>query len=335
MATIRKKGDRWQVQVRRKGVPSVTRSFLSRADAQAWARQREIEIDRIGLPANRRELDRITVADVLIRYRNEIIPKKRGWYREGMAVKMLLNHKIANLPLSMITHAHASSYRDERLRTIKPSSINRELDIYRHAFEVARKDWAIPLTANPFAEVARAKGATSRSRRLEPGEWERLARACRQCRNPFVGDVVEFALETAMRYGEIINVRWTDVNLKTRTLHIPLTKNGHPRTIPLSYRAITILERLVASKQHDNQQVFQVTYHSAKMAWRRIQKRANLKDFHFHDLRHEAISRFFEHGLSIPEVAMISGHRDPRMLFRYTHPKPELVAKKLAKATVG
>jgi integrase len=173
----------------------------------------------------------------------------------------------------------------------------------------------------------------SRSRRLEPGEWERLEAACRQCRNPYVVDVVEFALETAMRYGEVINMRWKDVSLKTRTLHIPLTKNGHPRTIPLSYRAMAILERLMILKRQEDQKVFPVTYESAKMAWRRIQKRANLDDFHFHDLRHEAISRFFEKGLNIPEVALISGHRDPRMLLRYTHPRPEDIAEKLAKAT--
>jgi integrase len=146
--------------------------------------------------------------------------------------------------------------------------------------------------------------------------------------------MVELALETAMRRGELLNARWSDLSLIKKTLHIPVTKNDHPRTIPLTARAIALMERLKELSQGD-EWIIPITLDSMRMAWKRVLKRAKLDDLHFHDLRHEAISRFFEHGLSIPEVAMISGHRDPRMLFRYTHPKPELVAEKLARATEG
>jgi integrase len=136
-----------------------------------------------------------------------------------------------------------------------------------------------------------------------------------------------------MRRGELLSARWGDVNLAVRTLHIPITKNDHPRTIPLTPRAVMILERL-RELRGTQDSVIPITLDSMKMAWKRVLKRASLEDFHFHDLRHEGISRFFELGLGIPEVAMISGHRDPRMLFRYTHPKPELVAAKLAEAVL-
>jgi integrase len=128
-----------------------------------------------------------------------------------------------------------------------------------------------------------------------------------------------------MRRGELLSILWCDVDLASATLHIRRTKNGHPRTIPLTSNAVAVLRNL--PKRDDR--VFPVNGNAARLAWERLRERAGVSDLRFHDLRHEAVSRFFELGLNVPEVAMISGHRDPRMLFRYTHPKPELVAQKL------
>ncbi|AWN43377.1 site-specific integrase [Methylobacterium durans] len=174
------------------------------------------------------------------------------------------------------------------------------------------------------------KVSDARSRRLEPGEWEQLREACRRSRNPHVLYMVEFGLETAMRRGEVLGVRWGDINLTRRTLHIPRTKNGHERTIPLTGRALAILSQRRPAVAPADALVFPTTEDAVKMAWRRIMMRAPLPDFRYHDLRHEAVSRFFEMGLSIPEVALISGHRDTRMLMRYTHLRPEALAEKLA-----
>lgn len=334
MATIRKRNDRWQVQVRRKGSPTLTRSFLAKADAQAWARQIETEADRRGLGANRKVLDTLTVGDILTRYRDTITPTKRGAVREAMAVRVLLKHALAKVPLSALTLAKVAAYRDQRLRTVKAASVNRELALYRHALQIARTTWDVPLTDNPFAEVAKPKVSDARSRRLEPGEWERLSDACRRSRNPHILAMVEFGLETAMRRGEVLRVRWRDLNEAKRTLRIPVTKNGHPRTIPLTSRALAILsDRMPAGAGAGAREdrAFPTTEDAVKMAWRRIMGRAKLVDFRYHDLRHEAVSRFFEMGLSIPEVALVSGHRDMRMLSRYTHLRPEAVAEKLAR----
>ena len=128
-----------------------------------------------------------------------------------------------------------------------------------------------------------------------------------------------------MRRGEIVNARWADVDFDAETLHIPTTKNGQPRTIPLSSRAIGLLREIPNS----DRRIFPITGNAVRLAWQRLKERVGIVDLHFHDLRHEAISRFFEMGLSVPEVALISGHRDPRMLFRYTHLRAEDVGKKL------
>jgi integrase len=240
-----------------------------------------------------------------------------------------LRHPLAKAALSDVTTGMVSAYCDERLQRVKPGTVNRELDILRHAFEVARRSWDVPLVHNAFADVTRPKGGAPRERRLQPGERERLRAACAQCRNPHIRYLVDLAVKTGMRRGEILRAPWSDVCFERRTLHIPLTKNGHARTIPLSGAALALLRELRDQGGPQGDRVLPITENTAKMAWKRLAKRARLVNLRFHDLRHEAISVFFEKGLSVPEVALISGHRDPRMLFRYTHPKAELIATKL------
>jgi integrase len=130
-----------------------------------------------------------------------------------------------------------------------------------------------------------------------------------------------------MRRGELLSARWEHFEPETRTLLIQMTKNGHPRNVPLAAPALAVIERLPRS---DDGRLLPVSDGAVKLAWKRLIKRARIVDFHFHDLRHEAITRFFERGLTVPEVALISGHRDVRMLFRYTHLRAEDVAARLA-----
>jgi integrase len=302
---------------------------MLRSDAFAWAREQELGADRQDIPTARETLRGITVADVVRRYRDEVVPRKRGADRETLTLNAFLRHPLAPVALSDLTTGMVSAYCTERLRSVKPGTMNRELDILRHAFATARRNWDVPLTHNAFADVSRPKGATPRERRLQQGERERLQAACAKCRNPYIRYLVELALETAMRRGEILNMRWRDLSSDKRTLRIPVTKNGHSRTIPLSGAALALLEVLRDQRGATGERVLPITEDAAKMAWKRLAKRARLENLRFHDLRHEAISRFFEKGLNVPEVALISGHRDPRMLFRYTHPRAEDVAAKL------
>ena len=139
-------------------------------------------------------------------------------------------------------------------------------------------------------------------------------------------NLIRFALATGMRRGETLNVQTEHINRAARLLHIPETKNGIPRTIPLSSDALAVLDQI---DPNDDGRLFAASPNAVRLSWQRLTRRAGIEDLHFHDLRHEAISRFFERGLSVPEVALISGHRDYRMLFRYTHMRAEDVAAKL------
>ncbi len=326
MANIRKRGDRWQVQVRRKGAPPTSRTFFKKQDAELWARQTEVAADRRELPIDPACLDRLTLGDIITRYRDTISPKKRGHEIECFILNAFLRHRLALKPLSTITGADFATYRDERLRTVQAATINRELGLLHHVCAIARAEWDVPLPSNPLDKIRKPKAPPPRDRRLEPGELETLLSSAAKGRNKHMGPLIRLALETAMRRGELLNIRWQDIDWDRRTLHIPTTKNGHPRTIPLTPEAIAILREL----QKGGEEVFPMTVNAARLAWQRLIRRTNIGDLHFHDLRHEAISRFFELGLSVPEVALISGHRDFRMLFRYTHLRPEDIAAKLA-----
>lgn len=325
MANIRKHNSKWQVQVRRKGYRSITKSFSHRKDAEIWARTKERELDNGGTSVDKTILRTTSLADLLIKYRDTIVCKKRSVRIETYLLNSFVQHRFANLKLSEISPKTFADFRDERLKTVKPASICRELAIYRHAFQVAINEWHYPIDENPLIKVKKPKVMDSRNRRLLNGELEILINDCLSHDHIELMNVITMAIETGMRRGEILGVSMENYNQTDKTLHIPITKNGFPRTIPLTPKAAKLLDGL----DNKNELVYSRSAEGFKSAWRRLIKRTGIIDLRFHDLRHEAISRFFEMGLSVPEVALISGHRDYRMLQRYTHLKPEQVALKL------
>ncbi|MCJ2072309.1 site-specific integrase [Methylobacterium sp. J-030] len=135
------------------------------------------------------------------------------------------------------------------------------------------------------------------------------------------------ALETGMRRSEILALQWNAIDLVSGLAVLELSKNGYGRTVPLTPKAIEILTEL----PRNGKNVFPIKANAVRLAWERLRKRADLDDIKMHSMRHEAISRMFEIGLTIPEVSVVSGHRTLSCLQRYTHLKPENVAAKLAR----
>jgi integrase len=268
----------------------------------------------------------MTVGDLLRRYRETVTPTKRGAKPEQYRIRTILAHGIAGLTLNKLSPAAVAQYRDDRLKLVKSGTVRRELAIVQHCFEVAKREWGLPIFTNPVQQIAMPEAQRSRERRLEDGESNLLASAA-QNSAWYLLPLIALAIETGMRRGELLSIRWKDVDMTAPIIRILKTKNGHPRTIPLTPKAVEIL----ASLEKKDDRVFPVTPNAVRLAWERLRKRAGLQDLRLHDLRHEAVSRFFEHGLTVPEVALISGHRDPRMLSRYTHLRPEKVAEKLAR----
>lgn len=329
MASIRKlRTGKYEVQIRRKGFPSTCRNFHSKKDAQEWARFMEGKADRGDLPVSMKVLDGHKVRDIIERYRDEISIKKKSYDSEIFILNAFLRQPLAGWSLNKIQAHDFANYREQRLISVKPGTVNREFAIIKHAFDLAIREWGIPLKENPLAKVNKLKVNNARTRRLLPDEYEALTLAMSKTRNNHVMPLIRFAIETGMRRGELLRLTWQEVDFLKRTLFIPVTKNGYSRTIPLTKEAISILMEMQNGELGEGR-IFPLTANAVRMAWDRLVTRANINNLHFHDLRHEAISRFFERGLSIPEVALISGHRDYRMLFRYTHLQAEDIANKL------
>ncbi|GGE32353.1 integrase [Agaricicola taiwanensis] len=324
MATIRKHRDKFQVQIRRKGFPAISRSFNRMSDAKEWARQMESQADRRGMAGDPRELERITLFDVITRYRDTVTPTKRGHAVEHTFLTAFLRHPICRKRLSDVTTADFIAYRDERLASVSPHTVKRQLGPIRNMFEVARDEWGLPINENPLARLKINLQPNQRERRLVSNEYQRLMIAASDRRCGMVARIMVFAVETAMRRGEILAMRWDHINFERRTLLIPSTKNGHARTIALSVRAMAMLT------PHTQPNVFPMTANALRLAWERIRLRCEVEDIHFHDLRHEGISRFFEMSLTVPEAQLMSGHRDMRMLQRYSHAAREQIHQKLA-----
>ena len=193
-----------------------------------------------------------------------------------------------------------------------PKTVREELSLVQRVFNVCLKDWGIslPNNANPVDLVRKPRGDNPRERRPSAEEYE------------LVGEIPIFnwAIETAMRRGEIVSMDWQHVNLSKRSLTIPVTKNGSSRTIPLSTVAVTILNQLLGEQEQTLEgSAWPYTADFITRDFIRLCQKHGFADLRFHDLRHEATSRLFEKGLSLMEVASITGHKSLQMLNRYTH----------------
>lgn len=329
MASIRKRGTKWQAQIRREGFPNLTKTFQFREDAVRWGREQERLIDRGDWTPSGKSAERQTLADVLGRYQREVTSRKRSATSEGFHLRIILRHAVANIPLRMLTPAALCQFRDHRLAQVSASTVRKELNIIQHALKVAQREWGLVIQQEAIKGVTKPAANRARERRLSDDELDALLAALDQCRNKLVKPVFLFALATGMRRSEVLSLTWSNVDVKSCTAFLPMTKNGSCRTVPLSAAALALLEAQTLQRDLSHGRCFPISANALRLAWERVKRRANVQDLRFHDLRHEAISRFFEMGLSVPEVSLISGHKDARMLFRYTHLKAEKVAEKL------
>ena len=325
MATIRKRGEyQWQAQVRKQGYPAQTKTFETRRDAEAWVRATEREMDTHSF-IPRDESMRTTIADIAERYRNEITPAMKGARQEESRLQAVEAH-FGDYHLSAITPAMIAAWRDDLAASLAPQTVKHYLAVLGRLYKAAARDFGIPLPlGNPVALVRTPTVRNSRTRRLEPGEEGMLLAALSTSRGQCLQDVSLLALETAMRRGELLALRWEHVDLKSRVAHLPDTKNGTSRDVPLSTRAVTILKAL---PRNISGRVFNTSETAITEGFQRAAKRANLTDFHFHDLRHEATTRLAEK-LPINELARVTGHKDLKTLMRYYHPRATDLAKKI------
>jgi len=324
MASIRKRGPyQWEARIRRKGWPLQCKTFETKRDAEGWANEIESEMGR-GVFTCRKEAESTTLGEALDRYAREISMHKKGSVQEQPRIKRWKRHPLSKAFLATIRGADIAKYRDERLNEGKSTNTVRlELAIISHLFNIARKEWGMESLTNPVQNTRLPKGSASRERRLTVNEEDRLLSACGESKSLGLKDIFVLSLETAMRLGELLALQWQNIDLNRRIARLPDTKNGEAREVPLSSTALKVLQMRIRSISSDR------VFPGFKCTWRRAVQRAGIENFRFHDLRHEATSRLFERGLNIMQVAAITGHKDLKMLKRYTHLRADDLAKLL------
>ena len=322
MGCVRKRGKSWNAQVRVSGWRSFTKSFPRKSDALDWVRGLENHLKNGSPP--RVDVGTITLRELLQTYAKKVSIHLKGSEIEIYKLNLYVKHPIADNKLINLTQRHFEILRDERLRQVKSGTVRADMMLFRRLFRTAINKWGYGLPINPVEHLDLPSPHKSRKRRLNQGEKERLLTAASSQRNIYIASIVEFAIETGMRRSEILKLGWCDVDLDNGFALLFDTKNGEDRRVPLTKRCLEVLREV----PQDDERVFPINANCLRLAWSRARKKANVHDLRFHDLRHEAVSRFFEMGMSVPEVALISGHKDLRQLFRYTHLNPTNLFKK-------
>ncbi len=358
MATIRQyKNGSWQAVIRKQGHSKQSKTFALQRDAENWAKSVELEMDR-GTWAPIRPADTTTLREILQRYKAEITPTKRSEIKENSALGILLDTRIAKMPIGKIEGVDIAKLRDEWLTALSPATVIKRLNTLSAVFQTAKKEWGYKSLGNPVLEIKKPPAPAGRDRRvededdedgrrIESGEIERLLAVSQ---STSLRNAVTLALETGMRRGELCKLTWCMIDLKNGVAYLPgtITKNGQAREVPLSQLAIEVLQtmpRLIGDKpilgvrpdgltqafirtQARARQVYEDECKAAK----RKPSQTFLANLRFHDLRHEATSRLAE--IFEPhELAKITGWKTLNMIMRYFHPRGVDLAQKLRAKT--
>ncbi len=303
MATIVKTpSGTWKAVIRKLGWPTTAKTFRTKRDAEDWARSTEDEMVR-GVYLSRAPSEKLTVAGALKRYMDEVsVTKKPTTQRSERFTAQHLEAFFGKYSMAAVSADLVAKYRDERLAAGKSNNTVRiELAMLGHLFRTAIQEWGIGLTFNPVANIRKPSPGPGRNRRLNLDEQQRLFAAADGHSNPMLGWIVRLAVETGMRSSEITGLRRSQIDLQRRVISLTDTKNGSARLVPLTRVAVGILQLAIDNpvRPLDTDLVFfgepgrsshRKPYVFQKL-WTRITSDVGLSDLHFHDLRHEAVSR--------------------------------------------
>ncbi|SAL05500.1 integrase family protein [Caballeronia calidae] len=333
MANIRQTpAGTFKVQIRRLGFPTQIQTFPTRKAAQTWAARVEadmkhghfIPIDRDGLS--------MTVAKLIERYKDDKVkagaPLKKG---AVSCMSIIANSKLGAMPVNRVTTNAVTQFAEMRRRAVKPQTVAKNVAYLSALFNYANSKLKLNI-GNPVREVSMALKAANtigksaeRTRRPSDDELAALRQylapkgKTRPRRVPMV-EIVDFAIATTMRAGEIVSIRWSDLNDDRREILIrarkdPKNKATNDQMAPLLPDAMAIIARQPRIEGEDR--IFPHGLHAISTLFFRACQALNIIDLRFHDLRHEGISRLFELHMSVADVAKFSGHKDWKSLKRY------------------
>ena len=312
MASIRKRGHRREVRVRHKNKPTKCKTFTSKADALSWANKTEYLIET---EAHTITSPTLSLSGAAARYIDEHMCRHKGAESAGYRLRNIITALGADKSLSGLSSTDIASYRNQRLQEVSSGSVRRELIILSGLFQAAIHEWGYTNIINPVRGVKMPADSPRRTRRLSQCEKDLLLTHAKLKGPRYLFMAIYLALKTGMRQSEIIRLRRSDIDFERCLIELRDTKNGEPRLVPLTQSAM----RELRSFYHSDDVVFPVTRSGLQNAFRKTLRRLDIVNLRFHDLRHEAISGFFEQGLSMPEVQLLSGHKTVEQLMRYSH----------------
>lgn len=320
----------YRVLIRVKGHEPLTESFDRLTDAKKWAMLTETAV-RTGRHLKEDETKRHTIAELVDRYIEEVLPRKPKSARVQGPQLMWWRKRLGAMALTDVTPFDLATCRDELGKELtprgtprSPASVVRYLAVLSHAFTIATKDWGW-LENNPMLRVTKPKEPRGRVRYLTEDEKKKLLEACRQ-RNPALFPVVTLGIFTAMRKSEILGLRWQDLDFERRRILLDKTKNGDRRGVTMVddvYDALVEWRdatKIIKPRGHVfPSKVVPQKAVDPRSSWETARDDAGLEDFHFHDLRHTAASYLAMVGASPTEISEILGHKTMSMVKRYAH----------------
>ena len=330
MGTIVRRGEKWRAVVRKRGHKTLTKTFLRRAAAEKWVRETEVEIERRRLAGQHHDLG------ALVRRYIEEIGAVKPWARTHKGNLTRFAREVSGLTLADLTPDWMRAY--GLRRRVAPATLAQEMYYLASVLRTAEAWWGVPVDWSTFRKgrqmlrQLRLTGkAKERDRRPQADELVRIKAAVRSTLP--MADIIDFAAITGLRVNEICRIRWADLDERRRCVLVRQRK--HPRDKEVNDQWVPLLGAawaIVGRQERRGEAIFPYDPRSVSSAFQKARRAAGVQGLRFHDLRHDAISAMFEQGFAIPEVAMVSGHRDWNQLRRYTNLKPEgLHAGPLAK----
>jgi len=324
MGSIRKRGQKWHAQIRIKGWQPLSQTFATKQLAKAWVKQTEDNVRKAALTTFQPLA--MSLKEACARYAATISTQHKGFQSEQYRLKHFGTSCLGSTNLHDLNHGQLQAYFDQRSQYVSRSTLRREMLLLKRVLTTAMTEWHANLTIHPMQQIRIPTENPHRVRRVTDDEWKRILETARTQRNPLIADVIEFARETGMRRSEILALESQQIDVEQQIAFLPDTKNGTHRSVALSQRATDIV-----IKHSIDDVLFPISATALQQAWQRIVGKAGITNLRFHDLRHEAISRFFEMGMTIAEVQSLSGHKDVRQLFNYTHMQASNIASKYFK----
>lgn len=346
MASIKQyRGKTWRAIVRRKGFPVESKTFALKSDAEAWAAKIEARMGVSGYDALQLKMAKVTtVKSVFEQYRDEVAPHMKGRNEVNTVKRLIRDAKFMNLLLSRVGPQDIRDWRDERLAgnkgkevaAVSPQSVNREMNTISGVFTHAIKEWGVPLAENPCHLVSRpAGGDVRRNKRWAQADIDTFLKAAKWVEDQtpktgrdYVGWALLLAIETAMREGELCALRAQDFYPDECRVHLRDSKNGDPRDVPLSKKAIRYFAQLCHGKKPGDK-VFPIIANTLGQYTLEVRRKCGLEHLHFHDTRHEAATRMSKKLSNVLELSAQTGHRSLNSLKRYYNPTAAEIASRL------